>query len=91
MVSATHIAEEVVVTVADTGPGITPEELPRLFDKYRTAKQSGSQQGTGLGLFIAKTIVEAHGGRIEVKSAPGQGACFYVFLPLAFLPARATL
>jgi signal transduction histidine kinase len=73
----------VVITVTDTGPGIVPEEEPRLFEKYRRADKDGQHEGTGLGLFIVKTLVEAHAGHVEVASTLGQGACFAVFLPLA--------
>jgi signal transduction histidine kinase len=70
----------VVVTVKDTGTGIAPEILPRLFSKFI----SKSYQGTGLGLFISKNIVEAHGGRIWAENNPDgeKGATFYFSLPL---------
>src|SRR5690606_32701216 len=61
--------------VADTGPGIAPEHLPNLFDRFWTNDTAGSK-GTGLGLFIAKGIVEAHGGQIWAVSEPGLGATF---------------
>lgn len=73
----------VVATITDTGPGIPPEDLPFLFQKYRRSSLTQHKQGTGLGLFIAKEVVEAHGGRIKVKSTLGQGSCFSVFLPAA--------
>jgi signal transduction histidine kinase len=65
-------------TVADTGPGIRPEHLAHVFERYWKA----DPQGTGLGLFIAQTIVEAHGGRIEVRSDPDSGASFTFALPI---------
>lgn len=71
----------VVIAVADTGPGIAAEELPTIFDKYHRARTVQSCEGAGLGLFIAKTFVEAHGGRIAVDSTLGVGSCFSVFLP----------
>ncbi|HYY15455.1 MAG TPA: HAMP domain-containing sensor histidine kinase, partial [Gammaproteobacteria bacterium] len=80
--SAQHNGE-VIAAIADTGPGIAPEEIPALFEKYRRSEKDKHREGTGLGLFIAKALVEAHGGRIEVESAPGQGTCFSVFLPIA--------
>lgn len=76
--------EEVWVEVQDTGPGIPKEEIPRLFQRYARAKHPGVRgvAGTGLGLFISKHIVEAHGGRIEVESEEGKGSLFRVILPL---------
>jgi signal transduction histidine kinase/DNA-binding response OmpR family regulator len=75
-------AGEARFTVADTGPGIPPEHLDHVFDRYWQAK-STAKLGTGLGLSIAKGIVEAHGGRIWVESPPGSGAQFNFTLPLA--------
>lgn len=71
------------VSVADSGPGIAPEEVPGLFQKFSrlaAARRSGVH-GTGLGLYICRSIVEAHGGRISVDSAPGKGSVFKVALP----------
>jgi signal transduction histidine kinase len=68
--------------VRDTGPGISADALPHLFEPYWSAKQH-AKQGTGLGLYICKGIVEAHGGTITVASAPDAGATFTVTLPLA--------
>jgi signal transduction histidine kinase len=74
----------IVVTVADTGPGIMPAEIPMIFAKYRRAMSTAKRQdGAGLGLFIAKSLVEAHGGSIEVHSDPGRETRFEVFLPAA--------
>ena len=69
-----------VIEVGDDGPGIEPESLPKLFDPFFTTKPVG--EGTGLGLSISHGIVTGHGGRIEVRSAPGRGTCFRVLLPL---------
>jgi len=74
---------EAVVRVRNTGPGISPEEMPLLFTKYRRTAKAQPREGLGLGLFIVKTLTEAHGGRVEVKSIPGQETCFSVFLPLS--------
>ena len=68
------------IEVADDGPGIDPESIPKLFDPFFTTKPVG--EGTGLGLSISHGIVTGHGGRIEVQSAPGLGTRFRVLLPL---------
>jgi len=68
------------VTIADTGRGIAPEDLPHIFDRYWRPKGS-EQKGTGLGLYIARGIVEAHGGRVWAESSP-HGATFVFTLPL---------
>jgi signal transduction histidine kinase len=74
---------EIVVT--DTGVGIPPDALPRIFDRFYRVDGARSREagGTGLGLCIAKAIAEAHAGRIEVASTPGAGSTFTVHLPLA--------
>jgi len=68
------------VTIADTGPGIAPEDLAHIFDRYWRPK-GAEQDGTGLGLYIVRRIVEAHGGRVRAESSP-QGATFVFTLPL---------
>jgi len=72
---------EIAFSVADTGPGIPPDEQRLVFDRFW--KSRSSRQGTGLGLSIAKGIVEAHGGRIWVESRQGEGALFLFTLPAA--------
>jgi signal transduction histidine kinase len=73
-----------LITVRDTGPGIPPEDLPHIFDRFYRGDKSRSRQtgGMGLGLTIAKQLVEAHGGCIWAESTPGQGAAFHVVLPV---------
>ena len=73
----------VVMTVRDTGAGIAPEQLPRVFEKFYQAdnQRSASAGGSGLGLAIAKQIVEAHGGTITCDSTPGVGTTFTITLP----------
>jgi signal transduction histidine kinase len=71
--------EAVWVEVEDTGTGIEPEHLSRVFEPFFTTKPVG--KGTGLGLSLAYGIVQKHGGRIEVRSEPGQGSVFRVVLP----------
>ncbi len=71
------------ISVSDTGPGIAPDAMPRLFEQFYTGRTSSSSHniGTGLGLPIAKGIVEAHGGQITVESEFGHGATFHIDLP----------
>jgi signal transduction histidine kinase len=69
------------VIVEDTGPGITADELPHIFDAYWTSKRHG-KKGNGLGLYISKGIVDAHGGTIEVASHPDRATAFTVTLPI---------
>jgi signal transduction histidine kinase len=75
---------KVIITVADTGAGISPEQLPHIFDKFFQAdnQAQAATKGTGLGLAIAKEIVEAHGGKVTVESKVGEGTTFVVTLPV---------
>lgn len=86
VVRACQQGSEVVVSVADTGPGIGPQELERIFDEFSQAGDPALDEkrrlGKGLGLAIAKRFVQLHGGRIWVTSTLGKGSCFYVALPL---------
>ena len=70
------------VTICDTGPGISPEDLPRVFDRFYQAEKARRRGGAGLGLAIVQEIVRAHGGQAGVDSPAGQGAIFWVRLPL---------
>ena len=81
-VGATSRDHEVIFRVADTGSGIAPENLPRVFDRFWQAT-STNRQGAGLGLPITKGIVEAHGGRIWVESTPHRGTTFSFTVPKA--------
>ena len=79
--AARSVADDLVeIVVADTGPGIPPGELERIFDLYFTTKA----EGTGLGLSLVHRIVSEHGGRIEVQSALGAGTRFTIQLPRGF-------
>ena len=77
--------DRVTMTVSDTGPGIAPEDLPHLFDRfYRTdSSRSRATGGAGLGLTIARRLIEGHGGTIKVESKLGQGSRFVVTLPIS--------
>lgn len=87
-ITAERDGNDVRFSVADTGPGIAPLHLPHIFDRFWKA-ETGGKKGTGLGLYIAKGIVEAHGGRIWVESQLGYGATFHFTLP--FTDARPSL
>jgi signal transduction histidine kinase len=71
----------VAFSVSDTGPGISADDQPLIFDRFYRGDKARSSGGTGLGLAIASWIVTAHGGRIGVESQPGSGATFTVRLP----------
>ena len=76
---------ELDITVTNSGKGIAPDELPRLFERFtrsRATRGSGVP-GLGLGLYISKGIVEAHGGRLWAESTPGETTTFHVALPVA--------
>jgi signal transduction histidine kinase len=82
-VTTGHRSGHALIAVQDTGPGISSDEMPHIFEKYRRARAMRRVEGTGLGLFIAKTIAAAHGGDIHVDSAPGIGSTFTVLVPAA--------
>lgn len=84
-IAATRSGSEVSITIADRGIGIAPADQPRVFEPfYRAPGAVEAQiQGAGLGLSLVQRIVEAHGGRVRVKSAPGEGAAFTMHLPAA--------
>ena len=70
-----------MIDIRDDGPGIAPEHVERVFDRFYSADRQ--VRGTGLGLSIARWAVEAHGGRIELTSELGQGSTFRIVLPAA--------
>jgi signal transduction histidine kinase len=73
-----------LVTVADRGAGIARADLPHIFDQFYRGRVDGpTRRGFGLGLAIARTAIEAHGGSVTVSSEPGRGSIFTVSLPLA--------
>ena len=77
--------DKIAVHVSDTGPGISKENMHKLFKKFGRLEQSTETRtpGTGLGLYITKQIVTIHKGEIKVKSEEGKGTTFTVYLPLA--------
>jgi len=77
-ISAHPQGRQIFIKVADTGRGISPEDIPQIFDPFFTSKT----QGSGLGLTTVQRIVIEHNGEISVKSTPGQGAEFQILLPL---------
>ncbi len=81
-VSARRVEDEVLVTVTDRGIGIPREVLPRIFERFYQGQDSRRSGGLGLGLYIARSLVEAHGGRIWVESEEGKGSSFSFTLPL---------
>ena len=80
--SSSTRAGELLIEVSDRGPGIHPEELPRIFERFYRCKNSSEEPGSGLGLPIVKAIVRAHGGRLEVRSEVGEGTSVSLRLPL---------
>jgi signal transduction histidine kinase len=78
--SAERSGDVVTFAISDTGPGISEDHLPHVFDRYWKDEKRGTK-GTGLGLFIAKSIIDAHGGRLTVESSPNHGAKFRFTLP----------
>ena len=82
-VSSGVMESRVTVSVGDSGPGIEPEMLPHLFERFSQGRVSGDDHGTGLGLAIAKALVEAQGGTLTIESQLGEGSVFSVTLPRA--------
>jgi two-component system sensor histidine kinase BaeS len=84
-VSARQQGEQIEISVADTGEGISAEDLPYIFERFYRVDKSRTRAtgGSGLGLTIAKRLVEAHGGQIKVQSELGKGSCFSFTLPVS--------
>ena len=82
-------ADKAFLEVGDKGPGLTPEQVERVFERFyradsaRSRHRSGEDRGSGLGLAIVQALVRAHGGTVLLDSAPGSGSTFRVELPLA--------
>jgi len=83
-ITARGLGEYMEVKVEDTGVGIPPEELPKIFDKFYRVKHPKTRKviGTGLGLAIVKGVIEAHHGTIDVESSPDKGTTFKILLPV---------
>jgi signal transduction histidine kinase len=84
---AGEFQDEAIVEVSDNGRGINEEDLPRIFNPFFTTREAG----TGLGLPAVRRIARAHGGRVEVSSAPGKGSTFSIHLPLVNEPLPPTI
>src|SRR5207248_10459776 len=84
-VSAVRTGTSVEIDVADQGPGVAPEDCERIFEKFYRGRHGVTLavRGTGLGLAVARQLVEAHGGSIGVRSTLGRGSTFWVRLPIA--------
>jgi two-component system sensor histidine kinase BaeS len=83
VLSAEAQPDALILRVQDSGSGIAPEDLPHIFERFYRSDQSRTQNGqSGLGLPIARSLVEMHGGNISAESAPGQGATFVIRLPV---------
>lgn len=83
--------DDAILEVADEGPGMSPEDAQRVFERFYRTDSSRTRRsgGTGLGLSIVDSLVFAHGGTVRVTTAPGQGCCFHVSLPrITDVPAR---
>ena len=92
-VTAERQGAELVISVRDTGIGVPPEDAERIFESFQQGQSgiSGKYQGTGLGLAISRRLVEMHGGRIWVKSTPGQGSNFTFTIPQRAVPEAIDL
>jgi signal transduction histidine kinase len=86
VLEASHDDGRVAIAVSDRGVGIAPEDLPHVFERFFRARGARRPEGLGLGLYITRLLVEAHAGRIEVRSRLGRGSTFRVVLPAATLP-----
>ena len=80
-VRAQRQGDMVLVAIIDRGRGIAPEDVPHLFERFYRAKREHGTEGIGLGLYITRTLVEAHGGHIRVESQIGKGSTFSFTLP----------
>ena len=77
-----QVGEAIIISFMDRGPGIPPESLPFIFDRFYRVRSERTVTGTGLGLYICKQIIHAHRGKIWAESTPGQGTTFFIELPI---------
>jgi signal transduction histidine kinase len=82
-VSLDTVAQDARIAIEDTGIGMTAEQSEHIFDRFYRADKSRTERGFGLGMSIVKSVADAHGGRVEVKTAPHSGTTFTVYLPLS--------
>ena len=80
---ARHRRVKVIISIKDTGMGISQNDFPRIWDRFYRGDQNPSQKGMGLGLSQVKAILRAHNGRIDVVTEPGKGSAFSIYLPTA--------
>ena len=82
-IDVVNLEQSVTISVSDTGPGLLPEEAERIFQPYERGSAGTDDEGAGLGLSLARSLIELQGGRIWVKSTPGKGSTFTVLIPSA--------
>jgi signal transduction histidine kinase len=82
-VKSQSVNKSIAITVKDTGIGIPADEIATLFSEFHRLRSAANTEGTGLGLFIVKTIVEGHNGKVAVESELGAGTTFTILLPAA--------
>ncbi|MDR1994541.1 ATP-binding protein [Azonexus sp.] len=87
---ADRVGETMEIEVCDAGPGLAPETMDRIFDRFQRGKAESNLPGIGLGLSIAKTIIVAHGGSLSAHNRSGGGSCFRIVLPLGTPPCFDT-
>ena len=87
-ITATRDEKEVTLSVLDRGPGIPPEDIDKVFDKFFRSNSTSAISGTGLGLSICRAIVEAHGGRIWAEAREDGGTAMRFTLPVADEPMK---
>jgi signal transduction histidine kinase len=91
-ISLEQVGEMAHITIQDCGPGISPEHIDQIFKRfYRVPEQAANVRGTGLGLYICRQIIRAHGGQITVESKLGEGTTFHIYIPCGEVGAEKTV